>query len=83
MPYRRRFLGRTIDDCSVLDANRADLNGGIPIYRLEEARNATPAAQHLSTTSLKPWGIVACFGLKIWDDASQKVISTKQARAAV
>lgn len=59
------------------------LNAGIPFYRLEEAMEQLPEARNPAVTTLRPRDIVACFRLKIWDDAKGQMVSYREAARAV
>ena len=50
------------------------LNPTIPFYRLPEAMAAMPELQNPGKTSLAPREIAACFKLKLWDPAQQKMV---------
>jgi len=50
------------------------LNPSIPFYRLPEAMAAIPELQNPGVTSLSPSDIVACFRLKLWDPAQQRMV---------
>lgn len=50
------------------------LNPTIPFYRLPEVMAALPELQHPGKTSLGPSEIVRCFGLKLWDNASGRMV---------
>jgi omega-6 fatty acid desaturase (delta-12 desaturase) len=53
------------------------LNARIPFYRLPEAMAKIPELQHPKITTLNPSDIVKCLRLKVWDSATQKMISLK------
>jgi len=50
------------------------LNQTIPFYRLPEVMNAIPELQQAGVTSLGIRDIMACFRLKLWDAASQRMV---------
>jgi omega-6 fatty acid desaturase (delta-12 desaturase) len=50
------------------------LNSKIPFYRLKEVMNHFTELQNCKTTSLSPAAVIACFKLKVWDQASNKMI---------
>jgi acyl-lipid omega-6 desaturase (Delta-12 desaturase) len=50
------------------------LNARIPFYRLPEAMAAIPEAQSPVTVSLGIRDIAACLRLKLWDEASDKLV---------
>ncbi|MBK8226465.1 MAG: fatty acid desaturase [Flavobacteriales bacterium] len=57
------------------------LNAHIPFYRLPEAHRAIPELREKAKrTSLWPWDIVACFRLKAWDPALQRMVSRQELR---
>jgi omega-6 fatty acid desaturase (delta-12 desaturase) len=43
------------------------LNARVPFYRLPEAMRALPELQAPGLTDLKPWTILSCLRLKLWD----------------
>jgi len=55
------------------------LNARIPFYRLPEVLAAVPELQTPRTTSLSPFEIYRCLRLKMWDVATQKMITLNQA----
>ncbi len=50
------------------------LNARIPFYRLPEAMAAMPALQSPGTTSLRPWDVVKCLRLKLWDGSKNSLV---------
>ena len=56
------------------------LNVRIPFYRLPEAMAAIPELQAPVTTSLHPRDIIDCFNSCLWDEASQRVVSYRDAK---
>lgn len=50
------------------------LNARIPFYRLPEVMQKMPELQQPKTTSLKLNDIVACFNLKVWDPAENRMV---------
>ncbi len=50
------------------------LNPLIPFYRLSEAMAAIPELQRPGRTSLRPRDVVACFRLKLWDPALDRMV---------
>lgn len=55
------------------------LNLRIPFYRLPEAMAAITELQSPVTTSLMPHDIVDCFKSCLWDEASQRMVSYREA----
>jgi len=55
------------------------LNVRIPFYRLPEAMAAIPELQSPITTSLSPREILGCFRACLWDEASQRMVSYREA----
>lgn len=53
------------------------LNSRIPFYRLPEVVAAIPELQTPKTTSLQPLEIFRCLRLKVWDAASQRMVSLR------
>ena len=53
------------------------LNSRIPFYRLPEVMNHFTELQNCKTTTLTPKAMNACFKLKVWDQASNKMIGVK------
>lgn len=51
------------------------LNHKIPFYRLPEAMDAMPALQDPHRTSWSPSDMWACLELKLWDPASERLIT--------
>jgi len=57
------------------------LNAHIPFYRLPEAFKAIPELRTSAIrTSLRPWDVVACFRLKAWDPALQRMVTMRELR---
>lgn len=57
------------------------LNAHIPFYRLPEAYKAIPELRTAAiTTSLRPWDVIACFRLKAWDPALQRMVTMRELR---
>lgn len=54
------------------------LNPRIPFYRLPEVYKAVPELQKAKTTSLLPWDLVRCLRLKVWDPATQRMITRRE-----
>jgi omega-6 fatty acid desaturase (delta-12 desaturase) len=57
------------------------LNVRIPFYRLPEAMVAIPELQSPICTSLVPREIRDCFRSSLWDEARQRMVSYREARA--
>lgn len=58
------------------------LNAHIPFYRLPEVHEAIPELREKAKpTSLWPKDIVACFRLKAWDPALQRMVTRRELRA--
>lgn len=58
------------------------LNAHIPFYRLPEAFKAIPELRTAAIrTSLRPWDVIACFRLKAWDPALQRMVTMRELRA--
>ncbi|HVI46767.1 MAG TPA: fatty acid desaturase [Chitinophaga sp.] len=57
------------------------LNARIPFYRLPEVMQHFPELQIAKTTSLSLRDIRACFRLKMWDPALNRMISIREASA--
>jgi omega-6 fatty acid desaturase (delta-12 desaturase) len=55
------------------------LNPTIPFYRLPEAMSAIPELQTPGKTSLGFSEIVRCFGLKLWDTKTQRMVGYPEA----
>lgn len=51
------------------------INSRIPFYRLKEAMESMPELNNVSTTSWNPLDVWRCFRLKIWDEASDRMIT--------
>ena len=51
------------------------LNARIPFYRLREVMKALPDLQAAKTTPLHPAEIWRCLRLKVWDVATQRMLS--------
>lgn len=58
------------------------LNSLIPFYRLPEAMAAIPELQSPIVTTLRPRDVFTCFQLSLWDMASQRLVTRRQAREA-
>lgn len=59
------------------------LNAHIPFYRLPEVYKAIPELRTgAKTTSLWPKDVIACFRLKAWDPALQRMVSKRELQAA-
>ncbi len=56
------------------------LNSLIPFYRLPEAMAATAELQHPVITTLRPSDVISCFRLGLWDIASQRLVTYRDAR---
>eukprot|EP01031_Cornospumella_fuschlensis_P006217 gene6217-7726_t len=54
------------------------LNAKIPFYRLPEVQRAMPELQCPTATSLSPLDIFRCLRLKVWDVASQRMITIRE-----
>jgi len=54
------------------------INARIPFYRLPEVYEAFPEFQQAKTTSLHPSDIAKCLELKVWDPASNKMLTRKE-----
>jgi omega-6 fatty acid desaturase (delta-12 desaturase) len=50
------------------------LNASIPFYRLAEAMGFFPELQHPVVTTLRPRDVLACFRLKLWDEARGEMV---------
>jgi omega-6 fatty acid desaturase (delta-12 desaturase) len=50
------------------------LNARIPFYRLPEVLREVPELQRPKTTSLRPWEIIRCLRLKVWDAKAQRMV---------
>ena len=57
------------------------INSRIPFYRLKEAMESMPELNNVSTTSWNPIDVYKCFRLKIWDEASDRMISLGELKA--
>ena len=57
------------------------LNLSIPFYRLREAMAAVPELQQPVTTTMRPWDVIACLRLKLWDEGSGQMVGYRAARA--
>jgi omega-6 fatty acid desaturase (delta-12 desaturase) len=57
------------------------LNALIPFYRLPEAMAAIPELQHPGVTSFRPRDVLACLRLNLWDPATQRLVSYREASA--
>ena len=55
------------------------LNSLIPFSRLPEAMAAIPELQGPSVTTLNPRDVMACFRANLWDDASGRMVSYRDA----
>jgi omega-6 fatty acid desaturase (delta-12 desaturase) len=56
------------------------LNLSIPFYRLREAMAAVPELQQPVTTTMRPWDVLACLRLKLWDERSGRMVGYRAAR---
>ena len=56
------------------------LNPMIPFYRLPEAMAAIPELHDPVVTTLHPRDVLACLRLKLWDPASERMLSFRDAR---
>ena len=56
------------------------LNPMIPFYRLPEAMAAIPELHHPVETTLHPRDVLACLRLKLWDPASERMLTFRDAR---
>lgn len=57
------------------------LNAHIPFYRLPEVFKAIPELRTKAIrTSLRPWDVIACFRLKAWDPALQRMVTHRELR---
>jgi omega-6 fatty acid desaturase (delta-12 desaturase) len=57
------------------------LNAHIPFYRLPEAYKAIPELrERAKETSLRPKDVIACFRLKAWDPAMQRMMTRAEVR---
>jgi omega-6 fatty acid desaturase (delta-12 desaturase) len=54
------------------------LNPKIPFYRLPEAMVAIKELQSPVMTSLRPYDILACLRLKLWDPVAEQHVPWKQ-----
>lgn len=54
------------------------LNLAIPFYRLADAMDAIPELQRPVITTLNPRDIIACLRLKLWDEASERMVSFRE-----
>jgi len=50
------------------------LNPQIPFYKLPIAMAEVPALQNPGITSLKPWDVARCLGLKLWDAEARRMV---------
>jgi omega-6 fatty acid desaturase (delta-12 desaturase) len=50
------------------------LNPHIPFYKLPKAMAEVPALQNPGVTSLAPWDVARCLGLKLWDPQARKMV---------
>ena len=55
------------------------LNAKIPFYRLPEAMDGIVELQTPTTTSLNPIDVMGCLRLKLWDPASEKLLTFREA----
>jgi len=55
------------------------LNARVPFYRLPEAMKALSELQSPGRTNLKPWTIVTCLRLKLWDPQLRRMVTFKEA----
>ncbi|MGI9519966.1 MAG: fatty acid desaturase family protein, partial [Pirellulaceae bacterium] len=55
------------------------LNAKIPFYRLPEAMEGIKELQSPPTTSLHPVDVMRCLRLKLWDPASEKMLTFREA----
>jgi len=58
------------------------INSTIPFYRLRETMAAIPELQHPMTTRLRIADIFGCFRVNLWDPASRRMVSYREAAAA-
>lgn len=56
------------------------LNSHIPFYRLPDAMAAIPELQHPTVTTLRPHDILACFRANLWEPATQRMVSYREAK---
>jgi omega-6 fatty acid desaturase (delta-12 desaturase) len=56
------------------------VNSRIPNYRLPEVYRQQPVFQHVTRITL--WDGVKCLRLALWDEASRRLISFREAGAA-
>ncbi|HET7039327.1 MAG TPA: fatty acid desaturase [Gemmatimonadales bacterium] len=56
------------------------VNSRIPNYRLQECYNREPVFQHVTRITLRDG--VRCLRLALWDEASNRLVSFREARAA-
>ena len=56
------------------------LNAKIPFYRLPEAMENIEELQSPTRTSLRLADIVSCLQLKLWDPATEQLLTFRQAR---
>ena len=57
------------------------LNAHIPFYRLPEVHYAIPELRlRAKPTSLRPADVIACFRLKAWDPAQQRMLTRRELR---
>ncbi|MCA8916894.1 MAG: fatty acid desaturase [Planctomycetes bacterium] len=78
-------LNRFLDWCtgSIGYHHVHHLNSTIPFYRLREAMEGIPQLQHAHVTTLRPTDIWRCMRLKLWDEVDRRMLSWREARAAM
>jgi omega-6 fatty acid desaturase (delta-12 desaturase) len=54
------------------------VNASIPNYRLRECFEKEPVFRHV--TRIRLWDGIKCLGLGLWDEATQKLVSFREAR---
>jgi omega-6 fatty acid desaturase (delta-12 desaturase) len=58
------------------------LNSKIPFYRLPEAMQAIPELQKVTVTTLWPGDVIDCLQLSLWDTATNRLVSYREAVSA-
>ena len=54
------------------------LNAAIPFYKLPLAYNSIPGLKIEKNTTLHPMDIMKCLGLKVWDEAANRMIGVRE-----
>ncbi len=58
------------------------LNHKIPFYRLKEAMNGIEELQSPGVTSLRPWDVLRCLRLKLWDPELNRLVPLSAVKRA-